>query len=65
MAGLIVCSFNWLLQVSEVEFIKSMTIESKRQLMQQKLEESEARRREHLASIVAKQEELQNKVRIS
>ena len=45
-----------------MEFIKNMEVESKRQLMLQKLEESEARRKERLATIVAKQEEKQTKV---
>lgn len=50
------------MQVSEVEFIKAITVEAKRQEMQRKLEESEVRRRERIAGIVAKQGELQLRV---
>jgi hypothetical protein len=51
-------------QVSEVEFINSVMTETKRQLIQRKMDESESRRKGHIAAIVAKQGELQSKVEV-
>lgn len=47
-----------------MEFINSVMTETKRQLIQRKMEESESRRKEHIAAIVAKQGELQSKVEV-
>ncbi len=53
-------------QVDEVEFINSMTLEMttehKRLSLQRRLEDSDNRRKERLATIIAKQEEKLSKV---
>ncbi len=49
-------------QVNEVEFINAMTAENKRLNLQRRLEDSDQRRRDRLATIIAKQEEKLSKV---
>ncbi len=59
-------SLFFVLQVNEVEFINAMTMEmvteNKRLSLQRRLEDSDQRRKERLATIIAKQEEKLSKV---